>query len=225
MKKDSLEQFQQKIQYFFNDINLLKQALTHKSYNPQKNNERLEFLGDAVLDLIIGEYLFKKLTNDNEGNLTKMRASLVNEASFLKFANALNLGEILFISQSEINNNGRNKPSILSDAFEALIGAIYIDSDLEMAKKLTYRLLEGEYKNIDFKDLYKDYKTALQELTQALCAQIPEYILVSQSGPDHDKIFVMKVCINKQDYAQASGKSKKEAEQNAAKLAYFKLKK
>ncbi|MDE6886673.1 MAG: ribonuclease III [Helicobacteraceae bacterium] len=222
---DSLEFFQLKIKYCFKNINLLQQALTHKSYNKQINNERLEFLGDAVLDLLIGEYLFKKFESSNEGNLTKIRASIVNENGFMKLANVLNLGEYIFISPSEAKNNGRSKPSILSDAFEALIGAIYLDGGIESAKSITYALLELVYNDINMESMFMDYKTALQELSQAICGVIPEYILLEQKGPDHNKSFTMQVKINGVKYAKASGKSKKEAEQNCAKKAYHIFKK
>ncbi|WP_408941372.1 ribonuclease III [Helicobacter sp. MIT 14-3879] len=222
---NDLEILQKSIKYNFNNQALLIQALTHKSYNKTTNNERLEFLGDAVLDLLIGEYVFNKLKNSNEGDLTKLRAAIVNENSFTKLANAITLGQYLFISQSEIKNKGRFKPSILSDAFEALIGAVYIDGGLEYARNITYHLLELVYKEIDLDSLFVDYKTALQELTQAICGVIPEYELIDSSGPDHNKSFTMQVKINNMQYAIANGKSKKEAEQMCAKEAYFILKK
>ncbi len=225
--QDSLHMLQKIIKYRFNDRNLLIQSLTHRSFNKHYNNERLEFLGDAVLDLLVGEYVFKKLESSNEGDLTKLRASMVNESSFAKLANALKLGDYLFISDSEVKNNGRAKPSILSDAFEALIGAIYLDSGIESARVLIYKLLEKVFVDIDLENLFKDYKTSLQELTQAICGVIPEYLLIDSSGPDHNKNFVMSVKINGIEYASASGKSKKEAEQNCAKIAYasFKMEK
>lgn len=221
---ENLNTLQTNIKYFFKDSNLLILALTHKSYDKFNNNERLEFLGDAVLDLLIGEYVFKKLPKSNEGDLTKLRASMVNESSFTKLALAINLGEYLFISSAEIRNKGRNKPSILSNAFEALIGAIYLDSGLQKARILTYYLLELVYKTIDLDSLFKDYKTLLQELTQSLYGATPEYILVNSTGPDHNKRFRMKIIINNKEYATGSGKSKKEAEQNCAKTAYESLK-
>lgn len=221
---DILEEFQKKIKYFFKDKNLLILALTHKSYDKFHNNERLEFLGDAVLDLLIGEYVFKKLPKSDEGDLTKLRASMVNESSFTKLALAINLGDYLFISNAEIRNKGRDKPSILSNAFEALIGSIYLDSGLEEARILSYHLLEFVYKSIDLENLFKDYKTLLQELTQSIYGVIPEYILVDSSGPDHNKSFIMKILIDGVEHAKESGKSKKEAEQNCAKIAYESLK-
>lgn len=215
---------QARIDYHFNDENLLILALTHKSFDKSKNNERLEFLGDAVLDLIIGDYLFHQLYRRNEGVLTKIRAAMVNENSLANLANALDLGKYLLISKSESRNAGHKKPSILSDAFEALIGAIYIDGGLESARKLIISLLEYEYKGVELENLFVDYKTALQEITQAICGDLPEYVLVDSSGPDHNKSFTMEVLINGQKFATAKGKSKKDAEQTCAKIAYNRLK-
>lgn len=221
---EKLGKLQAIIKYRFRNLALLKEALTHKSYDRTQNNERLEFLGDAVLDLIVGEYVFKKLQSSNEGELTKLRASMVNEQSFANLANAINLGDYLFLSKSEGNNNGRKKPSILSNAFEALIGAIYLDSGLENAKKLSLFLLESVYKEIDLDTLFKDYKTILQELTQSIFALTPDYQLLRAIGPDHNKEFTMAISINGEQYATAVGKSKKEAEQNCAKIAIERLK-
>lgn len=220
-----LESLQENIKYFFRDEALLKTALTHKSYNRSENNERLEFLGDAVLDLLIGEYVFRKLESSNEGDLTKLRASLVNESSFAKLARAIRLGEFIFISNSEERNLGRDKNSILSDAFEALIGAVYLDGGIDNAKSIAYHLLEEVYKEIDLDNLFVDYKTSLQELTQLIFGSIPQYELISTKGPDHNKEFLMQIKINNEVYASASGRSKKEAEQHCAKMAFDRLKK
>ena len=214
--KESLEKLQDSIKYHFKNKMLLLESLTHKSYNKNNNNERLEFLGDAVLDLLIGEYVFKKLPKSSEGDLTKLRASMVNEASFAKLAKAIKLGDYLFISNAEIKNKGRDKPSILSNALEALIGAVYLDSNINNAKKISYMLIERVYKKLDPETLFKDYKTLLQELTQSICGLIPEYELIDSSGPDHNKIFKMRITINGMEYATKNGKSKKEAEQKAA---------
>ncbi|MGX2983467.1 ribonuclease III [Helicobacter sp. 23-1045] len=215
---------QKAIKYNFKDENLLRLALTHKSFDKRTNNERLEFLGDAVMDLIIGEYAFKSLVRCNEGDLTRIRAAIVNENSFANLANRINLGAYLFISHSESRNKGRKKPSILSDAFEALIGAIYLDGGLESARGVALALLEGEYKGVELESLFVDYKTALQELTQAICGDLPEYDLIASKGPDHNKKFTMRVLINAQEFAKATGKSKKEAEQECAKIAYNRIK-
>ena len=222
--KDSHTALQKHINYKFKDENILLIALTHKSFDKHKNNERLEFLGDAVMDLIIGEYVFRRLPHCNEGDLTKIRAAMVNENGFANLANALELGKYIFISNSECRNDGRKKPSILSDAFEALIGAIYIDGGLDCAKKVALSVIESVYKGVELENLFVDYKTALQELTQAICGDLPEYNLIRSSGPDHNKKFTMQVLINAQEFAKATGKSKKEAEQECAKIAYNRIK-
>lgn len=222
-RDELLNKLQKKIQYSFTNKNLLIEAITHRSYNKNKNNERLEFLGDAVLDLIIGEYLFKKFSKSAEGDLTKLRAAIVNESGFARLAKNINLGEYLLISNVEESSNGREKVSILADAFEALIGAIYLDSSLEAAKIISNSIIDRVYKNIDLKKFSKEYKTSLQELTQSMFSNIPEYELISTHGPDHNKEFLMCVKINGQELARANGKSKKEAEQICAKTAYEKL--
>ena len=221
-ENDLLNKLQKQINYSFKNKELLKKALTHRSYN-KNNNERLEFLGDAVLDLIIGEYLFKRFENSPEGDLTKLRASIVNESGFARLAKKIDLGEYLFISNIEENSDGRNKVSILADAFEALIGAVYLDSGLENARAISGNIINEVYKNIDLKKFSKEYKTSLQELTQSMFSNIPEYGLISTNGPDHKKEFLMCVKINGQELARAKGKSKKEAEQTCAKMAYKKL--
>ncbi len=211
--------------YHFKDRTLLKTALTHKSSKQPYNNERLEFLGDAVLDLIVGEYLYHKFPNVSEGELSKLRASLVNEKGFEQLARLIDLGKYIYLSLAEENNNGRQKPSILSNAFEALIGAIYLESGLKKATEVSLKLLEKAYPKIDLATVFKDYKTTLQEITQAHMGVTPQYIVTGSSGPDHKKEFVIMVKINDREIAQAKGKSKKEAQQEAAKQAIEKLKK
>ncbi len=211
--------------YMFEDKELLAQALTHKSCKKPLNNERLEYLGDAVLDLVVGEYLYMKFPTANEGNLSKIRASLVNEKGFMRLAEELKLGEHIMISAAEENNDGRKKPSILSNAFEALMGAIYLECGLDKVKSIAISLIEHVYPKIDLITLFSDYKTSLQEFTQAKFAVTPEYVLVGSSGPDHKKEFTVEVHINKQAFANAAGASKKEAEQEAAKKTLEILKK
>lgn len=215
----SLEKLQQKLGYKFNDEKLLERALTHKSCNKIYSNERLEFLGDAVMDLIVAEFLCEKFPKINEGELSKIRAAMVNEESFAKLANLINLGENLFLSECENNNGGRKKPSILSDGFEALIGAIYHESGMEKTKEIVIKILKDMYENADLRKLSKDYKTQLQEITQAKFGEIPQYIVKSALGPDHNKTFTMGLILGNKEISVACGKSKKEAEQNAAKIA------
>jgi len=220
-----LEALQKRLGYQFRDQNLIIEALTHKSSKQPYNNERLEFLGDAVLDLIVGEYLYHEFTEVAEGELSKLRASLVNEKSFEKLARLLHLGEYIYISLAEENNNGREKPSLLSNAFEAIIGALYLEAGLEKAKNLAIALLEEAYPKIDMDAIFRDHKTTLQELTQAHFGMTPEYRLVRSFGPDHKKEFEIAVSVRGRDLSLASGKSKKEAQQKAAMLALEILKK
>lgn len=215
----NLNDFQRYLGYHFSNQNLLQEALTHKSAKKSTHNERLEFLGDAVLDLIIGEFLYKKFPHSPEGELSKMRASMVNEKAFAKIARHLNIGECLYISHSEEQNNGREKDSILSNAFEAIVGAIYLESGLEKVQTIVLKILDILYPKIDLENLFYDYKTSLQELTQALFGITPEYVVLDSKGPDHNKEFLMGVFIQNKEYAQAKGKSKKEAQQNCAKIA------
>lgn len=222
---DHLDTLQKKLNYRFADEKLLIEALTHKSYKQPYNNERLEFLGDAVLDLVVGEYLYKNFPDYDEGHLSKMRASLVNEEGFTHLAKALDLGEHIYLSHAEENNDGRNKPSLLSNAFEALMGAIYLESGLEKVEIIVTKMLEANYTDISMDSLFKDYKTSLQELTQAHYGITPEYRLVGSSGPDHKKEFEVALYIDDKEYARASGKSKKVAQQEAAQLAIKTLKK
>ena len=214
-----MDSLQMQLGYTFKDKQLLIEALTHKSYKQPYDNERLEFLGDAVLDLIVGEYLYKKFPTSDEGKLSKIRASLVNENGFNKLALVLDLGNYIFLSNAEENNEGRTKPSLLSNAFEALMGAIYLESGLEEVQKIVISMLEANYEEISLDSLFRDYKTSLQELTQARFSVTPEYRLVGSSGPDHKKEFEVSVTIEGKEYARALGKSKKVAQQEAAFIA------
>lgn len=193
--------------------------MTHKSYKKPYNNERLEFLGDAVLDLIVGEYLYNTFPKFDEGKLSKLRASLVNEEGFTKLANYINLGQYIFLSNAEENNHGREKPSLLSNAFEAVIGAIYLEAGLKKSEEITIQLLKENYPDMSLDSLFKDYKTTLQELTQARFGSTPVYTLINASGPDHKKEFEIAVVIEGRQYASAKGKSKKHAQQDAARIA------
>ncbi len=215
----SIDTLEDKLGYKFKDKKLIIEALTHKSYKQPYDNERLEFLGDAVLDLIVGEYLYKKFNRSDEGKLSKIRASLVNETGFDKLARALNLGDYILLSNAEDNNGGREKPSLLSNAFEAIIGAIYLEDGLKTAEKIAIELIESNYEEISLDSLFRDFKTTLQELTQARFGMTPEYKVISSRGPDHLKEFEVGVFIQDKEYARAIGKSKKIAQQEAAKEA------
>ena len=220
----SIHILEEKLNYTFKDKKKLAEALTHKSFKQPYNNERLEFLGDAVLDLIVGEYLFEKFTHKNEGSLSKMRASLVNEASFCKLAQSIGLGDYLNLSTSEVNNGGRLKASLLSNAFEAIMAVIYLESGLDVLKNVFYPIMQREF-HIDEDLLPKDYKSTLQEYTQEVFGCVPVYEMISQEGPDHNKIFTMQVKIKDKVYANANGSSKKSAQQEAAKLTLKALQK
>ena len=221
----NIEQLQLILGYEFKDTKLIIEALTHKSYKKPYDNERLEFLGDAVLDLVVGEYLFKKFSNSPEGNLSKIRASLVNETGFEKLARFLNLGDCILLSNAEANNGGREKSSLLSNAFEAVMGAIYLEAGLKTVESVAIALIEKNYIEISLDSLFSDFKTLLQEITQAQFGITPEYIVVASRGPDHLKEFEVAVSIQDKEYARAIGKSKKIAQQEAAKIALDVIKK
>ena len=220
----NIENLEKTLGYKFKDEKLIIEALTHKSYKQPYDNERLEFLGDAVLDLIVGEYLYKKFAKSDEGNLSKIRASLVNEAGFDKLARALDLGSCIYLSNAEENNGSREKSSLLSNAFEAVMGAIYLEAGLKTVDAIAIRLIESNHKEISLDSLFRDFKTTLQELTQARFGKTPEYKVVASRGPDHLKEFEVAVIIEEKEYARALGKSKKIAQQEAAKVAIELLK-
>ena len=224
MAKD-LKLLEDSLGYKFKDKKLIIEALTHKSDKQPYDNERLEFLGDAVLDLVVGEYLYTKFTKSDEGKLSKIRASLVNETGFDKLARYINLGDFIYLSNAEENNGGREKSSLLSNAFEAVMGAIYLEAGLKTVNDIAISLIEKNYADISLDSLFRDYKTTLQELTQARYGITPEYKVVASRGPDHLKEFEVAVFIENKEYARALGKSKKIAQQEAAQKAIKLLKK
>lgn len=219
-----LKELQNKIRYTFRDENLLRNALTHSSYanenrpNPLASNERLEFLGDAVLGIVTAEYLYFHKSRVPEGELTRLRAMMVCEKALHGFALELGLGDYLFLGRGEENSGGRERASILADAFEALIAAIYIDGGLEAARGFITVYADRFYA-AKLDTLADDCKTALQEIVQKSHGERLEYTLVSESGPDHDKNFVVEVHLNSNCIGRGSGRSKKEAEQTAAREA------
>ena len=209
---------------------LFRQALTHSSYAHEtrhyhlNHNQRLEFLGDAVLELVISEHLYCAYSTYPEGALTKMRAGIVCEPSLAEVAKRLNLGYCLHMGRGEERSNGRKRPSILADAVEALIGAIYLDQGLEDTKKFILRELGPIIEKVTAKGGNAgDYKTALQELVQQQSENTLSYSIVDEHGPDHNKTFVAVVRLNSQDWGSGSGRTKKEAEQSAAQNALDKL--
>ena len=219
----NLEEFQGKIRYYFNDKELLIEALSHSSYANEKrkgrnSNERLEFLGDSVLSIVVSQYLFEHFTHLPEGELTKIRASLVCEKSLYEFAKQIDLGEHILLGKGEENTGGRERVSILADAFEAVIAAVFLDGGLEAARR---HILKFITKDIDDRKpvSFSDHKTILQEIIQKNPEEKVEYKLVGQSGPDHNKAFKVQVRLNSNVIGTGIGRSKKEAEQMAAKEA------
>lgn len=219
-----MEKLQKIINYTFKNQEYLKEALTHSSYaNEQKGkkircNERLEFFGDSILSLIVSEYIYINCPDFPEGDLTKLRASLVCEESLFKFAKQINLGSSLILSKGELNNRGAQRPSILSDAFEALIAALYLDGGKKVAQEFVLGFVIPEIKNYK-KHPAQDYKTTLQEIIQKNPGELLEYVLVGESGPDHNKHFVVEVHLNSNVIGKGGGRSKKQAEQQAAREA------
>jgi ribonuclease-3 len=220
---NNYQELEERLSYSFKDKELIIEALTHKSFKKPYNNERLEFLGDAVLDLIVGEFLFYKFPNSDEGILSKTRASLVNENGFTMIAKKINLGKYLYLSLAEENNKGREKSSLLSNAFEAIIGAIYLEGGLDIVKDIVIKLLNETHEQIDLRSLSRDFKTALQELTQSTHGITPTYELIRSFGPDHKKEFEIAIVLHGETISKAQGKSKKEAQQRAAEIALKEL--
>lgn len=212
-----------KLDYRFKNQELLKNALTHSSYANEEHckfgsNERLEFLGDSVLSIVVSEYIYKNFKNLPEGELTKLRASLVCEKALCGYSRELELGKYLFLGKGESHNHGEERPSILADAFEAVLAAIYLDGGYEPAKKHVLRFITAELNGRD-DDAFKDYKTLLQEVIQKNPEERLVYILTDESGPDHDKRFTVEVHLNSNVIGSGVGKSKKQAEQAAARQA------
>jgi len=214
--------------YPFRDRSLLEQALRHASWcnehagDKLDDNERLEFLGDAVLDLVVGHKLMTRYPQLREGELSVTRAQVVSEAGLSEVAGQLGIGQWLALGKGEEKSGGRTKPSILADAFEAILAAVYLDGGFDAAVELIGRLLAQRIETVEFKGFF-DFKTRLQETAQARLKATPTYRVVQEIGPDHDKRFVVAVTIAEEEWARAVGKSKKEAEQMAAAEAHFRL--
>ena len=221
-----MKALQEILRYQFKDESLLQKALTHSSYANELRthgqdaecNERLEFLGDSVLSLIVSEYIFSNFPDQPEGELTKLRASLVCEKALCAFSREMHLGDYLLLGKGEQQNGGRERSSILADAFEAVLAAMYLDGGFSVAKKHVLRFVKPELQHED-DELFKDYKTVLQEIIQQNPEEQLEYILTKESGPDHEKRFTIEVHLNSNVIGTGVGKSKKQAEQNAAKQA------
>ncbi|HHV32015.1 ribonuclease III [Caproiciproducens sp. LBM24188] len=218
-----MNELEEKIGYHFKNKALLKNALTHSSYAnetkcPGGSNERLEFLGDSVLGFVVADYLFRHFPDLPEGDLTKKRASLVCEKACCGFSKQLEVGKFLLLSHGEQNSGGRTRSSILADAFESITAAIYLDGGMEEARKFILRFVLPQLQTAKPKT-FKDYKTALQEIIQQNPEERLEYVLTGESGPDHDKHFTVEVHLNSNVIGKGGGRSKKEAEQQAAREA------
>ena len=223
--QNGVSEFEQRIGYVFQKRELLRRALTHKSYSHEakeldvRHNETFEFLGDSVLGFVIGDFLFNHFPHLDEGALSKMKAFLVSAPSLAAKARHYGMGEVILLGVGEEKTGGRNKDSLLANLFEAMIAGIYLDGGIEPARELIERSFRADIEMIDQQDLlFRDFKTALQEIAQGRGLQLPEYKVVDQVGPDHDKTFVVEVKIGS-FVARGEGSSKKEAQQQAAKQA------
>lgn len=212
----------------FENDSLLREALVHRSYInenpsfPSPDNQRLEFLGDAFLDFVAGDYLYRRYPKMREGQLTSLRAALVKEETLARFAQALDLGRYLYLGRGEEENGGRERLSILADAFEALVGALYLDGGLEAAQRFVLRFLEPETERV-LEGEVRDYKSLFQEEAQRRFQATPLYRTIDERGPDHDKVFTAEVLVEDKVYGQGEGRSKQAAEQEAARQGLEKI--
>ncbi len=215
--------------YSFNNKSLLKESITHKSYAHEKDkkdilfNERMEFLGDSVLELIISEYLFSSYSEYTEADLSKIKAYTVQEATLAEVSEKLNIGTYLLLGKGEEMTGGREKPSLLANAYEAILAAIYLDGGYESAKGFVLRHLTEKINEIPANRTIFDFKTKLQEVAQAQFNSLPKYITHKELGPEHKKVFEVNVLIKNNLYGSGSGKTKKAASQKAAEEALLKI--
>jgi ribonuclease III len=222
----NIEQLHSRLNYTFKSPEILIQAFRHSSYVNEirdpvmKDNERLEFLGDAVLDLAISHILMDVFKDAKEGDLSKYRAVAVNESSLCTIAKGLGIGDFLLLGKGEEITNGRNKPSILANTMEAILGAIYLDSGYKESKEVIQRLFFPIIRQIEANEIKHDYKSLLQEYSQETYKLLPEYVLLEENGLAHDKTFRVALVLNGKTIAEGKGKSKKEAEQMAAREAF-----
>lgn len=225
MEKLDCKQIEKKLGYQFKNRDILYNALTHSSYNNENkieykfNNERLEFLGDAILELIISEYLYRNFPDLTEGEMTKMRARIVCTNSLAESAFQLDLGNVIIMGKGEITSGGRTRKSIMANTMEAVIGAIYLDGGFHHARNFVMDKLHKIIINVEKGNVNRDYKSILQEIVQKEKNHFLKYQLVKEEGPDHDKKFYVDVVINHKVVGSGVGKNKKEAEQHAAKQA------
>lgn len=220
---DNIVLFQESLEYKFKNQDLLKTALSHRSYSCEYGlkycNERMEFLGDSILSAVVCEYLYNKYSQNDEGKLSQIKAQIVSSKNLSKWAKKIKLDKFVLISKSEEQNAARSRETLLCDSFEAVTGAIFLDSDFETVSKFINGFLSSQ------KDLVlTDYKTTLQEIVQAKFQTLPEYKVVKETGPDHDKTFEIAVYIKEKFFGKGKGNSKKHAEQIAASFALKKIK-
>lgn len=231
MTSKDLSFLQKRLSYSFIEPKLLRQALTHKSYLNEskdktiKDNERLEFLGDAVLDLIVSEALVKRFPDFPEGDLSKMKAKVVSEGTLARIAKEIDLGSFLFLGKGEEITSGREKSSLLADAMEAVVAAVYLDQGFSAAREVVLKEFELPLREMTRPDLSADYKTELQELCQEIFETLPVYQVIQESGPDHQKKFEVEIRIQGIPFEVGIGRSKKEAEQKAAEATLGRLRK
>jgi ribonuclease-3 len=229
-RMEALAILQETLGYTFKEIKLLNKAVTHKSYVNEtgenlKHNERFEFLGDSVLDLIVSDYLIRQYSDYKEGTLSKIRAAVVNETCLAGLARQLDLGAFLLLGRGEEMSGGREKASLLANAYEAVAGAIYCDSNLETASNILLPQIKNEINKFAGTRVSRDYKSDLQEFTQNKFFCIPIYKVIRETGPDHEKQFEVIVSAKDKNMGKGTGRSKKEAEQAAAKMALEKYQK
>ncbi len=228
-RKKALRVLQKKIGYRFKSLDLLNQGLRHKSFVHEnleedgRDNERLEFLGDAVLDLVVGHLIMDRYPDYQEGSLSRLRAAVVNETRLARIAQDLSLGEYLLLGKGEEMTRGREKNSILASSLEALLATIYFDGGFKKAFKVISQLFSLPLELAEKESFYQDFKTQLQEFSQETLKATPRYVMGKEFGPDHDKIFGVKVLIQGKVAGVGAGKSKKEAEQRAAQRTLRKL--
>ena len=216
------QEIEKVLNYTFKNKDILREALTHRSYNPHPhgvNNERLEFLGDSVLGLVVAGQLYSLLTTKEEGVLSKIKANLVSRKNLYFWAKQLDIGKYLFLGQGEISSGGRERASILSNAMEALLGAIYLDGGFDEVSKVILAWFKTQKIEIDL----QDYKSVLQEYMQKLARNVPEYEIIETIGPEHDKIFTAVVYEHGKELGRGKGHNKKSAHQDAAKDALAKI--
>ncbi len=223
-----MHKLEEKISYEFKDKNLFLKSITHKSWaneigQDNENNEKLEFLGDAVLELALSDLLFKSFPEDKEGDLSKKRASLVNESALSVMAQALEIGSFIRLGKGEIQSNGGQKPRLLASCYEALIGAVYLDSSFATVKEIIHREFYHHILKLNNESFDSDFKTRLQEKLQDEHKETPLYEVINETGPAHDKTFEVQITFKGRRVSTGEGKSKKVAEQSAAKSALEKI--